>query len=248
MYKFNHTKSKSDTDFNENKIILDDITGSLKKFQNNLLKDSKLKKKNEKIIIKELENYSIFNNKDEEIFIFEFEKILLFKKQLDSFFFEKKLPLIKFDLDNSLKIINKKLDEFKHILIKECPILIKSVLIDKMNEFNEVIISLIETKPQEFYKEIKLVILTQFEKIRLEIFELLENLDNLKHNNNFQDINKIKNECIFNHGILFNSLPEINDNNSYIDHKIINRNNNNYPHITSEIKQNIISVIIPKKN
>ena len=87
MYKFNHTKSKSDTDFNENKIILDDITGSLKKFQNNLLKDSKLKKKNEKIIIKELENYSIFNNKDEEIFIFEFEKILLFKKQLDSFFF-----------------------------------------------------------------------------------------------------------------------------------------------------------------
>ena len=41
MYKFNHTKSKSDTDFNENKIILDDITGSLKKFQNNLLKDSK---------------------------------------------------------------------------------------------------------------------------------------------------------------------------------------------------------------
>ena len=246
MYKFNHTKSKSDTEFNENKIILDDITGSLKKFQNNLLKDSKLRKRNEKIVIKTIENYSIFNNKDEEIFIFEFEKILLFKKQLDSFFFKKKLPLIKFDLDNSLKIINKKLDEFKQILIKECPILYKSVLIDKMNEFNEVIISLIETKPQEFYKEIKLVILTQFEKIRLEIFELLENLDNSKHNNDFQDINKIKNECIFNHGILFNTLPEINDNN--IDHKIINRNNNNYPHITSEIKQNIISVIIQKKN
>ena len=209
MYKFYHTKSKSDTDFNENKIILDDITRSLKKFQNNLLKDSKLKKKNEKIIIKELENYSIFNNKDEEIFIFEFEKILLFKKQLDSFFFKKKLPLIKFDLDNSLKIINKKLDEFKQILIKECPILYKSVLIDKMNEFNEVIISLIETKPQEFYKEIKLIILTQFEKIRLEIFELLENLENTSKHNNFQDINKIKNECNFNHGILFNSIPEI---------------------------------------
>ena len=248
MYKFNHTKSKSDTDFNENKIILDDITGSLKKFQNNLLKDSKLKKKNEKIIIKELENYSIFNNKDEEIFIFEFEKILLFKKQLDSFFFEKKLPLIKFDLDNSLKIINKKLDEFKHILIKECPILYKSVLIDKMNEFNEVIISLIETKPQEFYKEIKLIILTQFEKIRLEIFELLENLENTSKHNNFQDINKIKNECNFNHGILFNSIPEINDNNNYINHNIINNNNNNFLHITSEIKENIISVIIPKKN
>ena len=246
MYKFNHTKSKSDTDFNENKIILDDITGSLKKFQNNLLKDSKLRKKNEKNMIKAIENYSIFNNKEEELFIFEFEKILLFKKQLDSFFFKKKLPLIKFDLDNSLKIINKKLDEFKHILIKECPILYKSVLIDKMNEFNEVIISLIETEPQEFYKEIKLVILTQFEKIRLEIFELLENLENTSKHNNFQDINKIKNECNFNHGILFNSLPEINDNNNYINHKIINNNNDLY--LTSEIKENIISVIIPKKN
>jgi len=248
MYKFNHTKSKSDTDFNENKIILDDISGSLKKFQNNLLKDSKLRKKNEKIEVKAIENNNIFNNKDEEIFIFEFEKILLFKKQLDSFFFKKKLPLIKFDLDNSLKIINKKLDEFKHILIKECPILYKSVLIDKMNEFSEVIISLIETKPQEFYKEIKLVILTQFEKIRLEIFELLENLENTSKNNNFKDINKIKNECNFNHGILFNSLPEINDNNNYINNEIINNNNNNYLHLTSEIKENIISVIIQKKS
>ena len=138
---------------------------------------------------------SNFNkNNDECPYISEFEKILLFKKQLDSFFFWEKLPLIKFDLDNIFQIINKKIDELKNKLIKECPILYNSFLIDKLNKLNEVIISLIETKPQEFYKEIKFLILTQFEKIRLEIFEFLENLDDgtFNHNNNLQNINKKK--------------------------------------------------------
>ena len=44
-----------------------------------------------------------------------------------------------------------------------------------LNEFNEIILSLIETRPQEFYKQVKLVILSHLEQIRLEIFELLEN-------------------------------------------------------------------------
>ena len=224
MNKFTHTKSKSDTDFHSNKIINDDISGSLKLFQNNIIKEFKVYKKNEN---QNNENkgymsarqYSFFKKRNTDSqFIYSLEKILLFKKQVDKFFFKAKLPSIKFDLDNMLIIINKKLDDLKNNLIKECPILSKSVLIDKLNELSEVIKSLIETKPQEFYKEVKFVILTQFENIRLEIFELLENLHEIEENehnenNNLHNINKIKNECKFNHGILFNFLFDIDDDN-----------------------------------
>ena len=242
MNKTNHTKSKSDTDFHSNKIINDDILGSLKNFQINLLKglnsDKKIVKKDG---TKSTRKYSNLKKKNENSqFIFIIKKILIFKQQLDKFFFREKLPLIKFDLDNTLEIINKKIDILKNKLIEECPILYKSVLIDKLNELSVVIKSLIETKPQEFYKEIKFVILTEFEKIRLEIFELLENLNENEdnENNNLQDINKIKKECKFNHGILFNCMDEMDDE----------EHNDNILGLTSEIKENIISVILPLKN
>ena len=247
MYKSNHTKSKSDTDFHGNKSINDSISKSLKIFQHNISQDIKLNRKNAK-----KESKSILQNtekKQEEcLFLSLFEKILLFKKQLDIFFFRNKLPAIKFDLDNSLQIINKKLEELINKLVLECPILCKSVLIDKLHELSEVIRSLIETKPQEFYKEVKFLILSKFEKIRLQIFELLENLhENIEDNeNDLEEINKIKNECKFNHGILFNAYLERNDNEND-DDDIDNDNINNF-HLTSEIKENIVSVIIPRKN
>lgn len=84
MYKSKHTKSKSDTDFHENKNIIDDISGSLKIFQNNLLKNNKTvrksvktKKKENAIFVRAL---SVINkNEQESLFITGFEKILLFK-------------------------------------------------------------------------------------------------------------------------------------------------------------------------
>ena len=252
MFKFTHTRSKSDTEFHNNKMMNDDICGSLKIFQNNVIKELKFckKKENETEIEKNDEKgymsarrYSFFKKRKADChFISLLENILFFKKQIDTYFFRGKLPSIKFDLDNMLKIINKKLDDLKNNLIKECPILDKSVLIDKLNEFSEVIKSLIETKPQEFYKEVKFVILTQFENIRLEIIELLANIHETEdnENNNLHDINKIKKECKFNHGILFNYMFDIENDN--------NNENNNYLHLTSGIKNNIISVIIPRKN
>ena len=117
------------------------------------------------------------------------------------------------------------------------------MLIEKLNEFNEIILSLIETKPQEFYKQVKLVILSHFEQIRLEIFELLANLDDNSQNNNHtntQDISKIKKDVTFNHGILFNSFVTMNDVDNYYENDI-------EIHLTSEVKENIISVILPRK-
>ena len=143
MNKFTHTKSKSDTDFHSNKIINDDICGSLKIFQNNLNKEFKAcqkneNEKNEKGYMSSRQ-YSFFKKRNTDSqFISILEKILLFKKQIDTFFFREKLPSIKFDLDNMLIIINKKLDDLKNNLINECPILYKSILIDKLNEFCEV--------------------------------------------------------------------------------------------------------------
>ena len=235
MYKSKHTKSKSDTDFYDNKIINDDISGSFKIFQNDLFKNLKDTKNNQNKRKVNERKFSNFKKNDEKcLFFIVLEKILLFKKDLDNYFFKEKLPSIKFDLDNILIIISTKIEELKNKLIKECPILDKSVLIDKLNIFSDIIKSLIETKPQEFYKEVKFIILSHFEKIRLEIFELLENLnENTKEEKEIQDINKIKNECIFNHGILF-----------YFENEIDNKNNF---YLTSEIKENIISVILPKR-
>ena len=238
MYKSGHTKSKSDTDFYSNKMIVDEISGVIIRYDNPQPKEVNYKKiKKQKSLQKKITNSW---QRRKNSFMYIFLKILLFKKYLDYYFFEKKIPLIKLDLDNILMIINKKIEELKNKLISECPILSKSVLIEKLNEFNEIILSLIETKPQEFYKQVKLVILSHLEQIRLELFELLENL--CEHSNpiNFHDANKIKKDVTFNHGMLFNSLVSMNDVENYYE-------NDFELHLTSEVKENIISVILPRK-
>ena len=241
MYKSGHTKSKSDTDFYSNKIIVDEISGIINRYKNpdSNMNNKKQFKRQKSLKRKSTNSYQRKKSSFMEILL----KLLLFKKHLDYYFFEGKIPLIKLDLDNILIIISKKIDELKTKLINECQILSKSVLIEKLNEFNEIILSLIETKPQEFYKQVKLVILSHFEKIRLEIFELLENLwDNSQNNNpiNSQDISKIKKDVTFNHGILFNSFVTINDVDNYYENDI-------EVHLTSEVRENIISVILPRK-
>ena len=241
MYKSGHTKSKSDTDFFSNKMIADEISGIICRYDNPQSKEFNYRKiKKQKSLQKKITNSW---QRRKNSFMYIFLKILLFKKHLDYYFFDKKIPLIKLDLDNILMIINKKLEELKSKLISECPILSKSVLIEKLNEFNEIILSLIETRPQEFYKQVKLVILSHLEQIRLEIFELLENLcvhPQNKNSINFHDANKIKKDVTFNHGILFNYLVSMNDAENYYE-------NDFEVHLTSEIKENIISVILPRK-
>ena len=249
MYKAKHTKSKSDTDFNVNKVINDEICGSLKAFQKNLSKEFKSNKQSEKPKRYPVRKFSNFCKKEEDnTFLSSFQKILIFKQQVDQYFFITKLPVMKFNLDNILEIINKKIGELKDNLIKECPILSKSILIEKLNEFIDVIKSLIETKPQEFYKEVKLAIITHFEIIRLEIFELLENLEKDKNeeNDSKKDVSEIKKECTFNHGILFNSLNPLSE--EFIDSQIDNEKIRKNSRLTSELKDNVISVIIPRKN
>ena len=71
MKKYFHTKCKSDTDFHSNKMINDDISGSLKIFQNNLLKELKNDKQNENNEKKGYNHYTRnINNNNYNIFSF----------------------------------------------------------------------------------------------------------------------------------------------------------------------------------
>ena len=239
MYKSGHTKSKSDSDFFFNKTILDEISENLyryKNIQSISIKQNKIKK--DKLVKKNTNSWQIRKNTFIEIL----EKILLLKKDLDYFFFIKKAPLIKLDLDNVLMIIYNKIEELENKLIKECPILVNSILIEKLTEFNEIILSLIETKPQEFYKQVKLFILSRFEHIRLEIFELLENLsdNSIKDKGEVpkEEIQKIKKTVSYNHSIIFNE-PNI-DVNNYNENDI-------KTHLTSELQENIKSIVLSHK-
>ena len=104
------------------------------------------------------------------------ERILLFKKELDSYFFETKLQCLKFHLDNISSIIIKNISDLQNELINDYPILKKSSLIKYLQDCSDVISTLIDTKPQDFYREIKDAILMQWEVNRISIKEFFEKI------------------------------------------------------------------------
>ena len=123
MYKSGHTKSKSDTDFYSNKAIVDEISGIMHKYKN--LNKNPINKKEFKkqLSLKRKVSNSYLIKKTS--FIELLLKILILKKHLDYYFFQRKIPLIKLDLDNILIIISKKIDELKNKLMNEFQILSK---------------------------------------------------------------------------------------------------------------------------
>ena len=92
---------------------MDEISENLyryKNIQSISIKQNKIKK--DKLVKKNTNSWQIRKNTFIEIL----EKILLLKKDLDYFFFIKKAPLIKLDLDNVLMIIYNKIEELKNKL------------------------------------------------------------------------------------------------------------------------------------
>ena len=51
------------------------------------------------------------------------ERVLLFKQELDEYFFENKIHLLKFHLNNMSAIIIKNISDLKNEFITDCPIL-----------------------------------------------------------------------------------------------------------------------------
>lgn len=107
------------------------------------------------------------------------ERVLLFKQELDEYFFENRINLIKFHLNNISSIIIKSISNLQEELIKDCPSLKSSHIIRLLGNFSDVIGTFIETKPEEFYREIKDAILNQLEKNKVQIKDLFEKIEHI---------------------------------------------------------------------
>ena len=218
MYKIHHSRGKSDTNFYQQQNILNGANSGLKVLRVSVVNDLEnsnplpLKKKltrqniqfnSNKLnkmksgIIKDNKN-NISSNRGEGILTL-IERIFLFKQEFDVYFFGNKLQCLKFHLDNISSIIIKNINDLQNELIRECPILKNSRLIKYLQNFADVISTIIDTKPQDFYREIKDAILNQWEINRINIKELFDKIE-IKCNNciskdpNDFDLSLIKDE------------------------------------------------------
>ena len=212
-YKIHHSRGKSDTNFHQERKILDganigittlrdSIFKDLEKSQNYDLNHRKsdfqetCQKRMKKFQRKFLDiNYSykkensliIEPNKSEKILILSLlEKVLMFKRELDHYFFHEKLKCLKFHLDNIIMIIKKQIQNLKKELIKDYPILKEHKIIQILNNYIDVIDSFLETRPHYFYREVKDVFLNQLDQNRVDMNnEYLEISKNSFMNNNY---------------------------------------------------------------
>ena len=167
-------------------------TFSLKKKQNRYRKKSQPKDKKSLVNsrgnfstsnlynISDINNSSIDSTTDDsegERILILIERVLLFKQELDSYFFENKINLLKFHLNNISSIFIKNISDLKNELIKECPSLKTSHIVTILSNFSDVISTFIETKPQDLYREIKDAILNQWEKNRIKIKQLFQKIE-----------------------------------------------------------------------
>ena len=189
-----HSRGKSDTNFYQEQNLLNGAYSSLKVLRVSVVND--LEKSDSQTIKRSItRDNAKFNfnkyNKLKTVMISEkksniagiegiltlIERILLFKKEFDLYFFENKLRCLKFHLDNISLIMIKNISDLQNELINDCPILKTSRLIKYLHNFKEVISILIETKPQDLYREIKDAILNQWERNRICIKELFDKIE-----------------------------------------------------------------------
>ena len=217
MYKIHHSRGKSDTNFYQEQTLLNGAYSSLKVLRVSVVND--LESTNKPNIKRSLtrQNFKDKNNKINKMssdiinenrasnigdgLLTLIERILLFKQELDSYFFENKLQCLKFHLDNISSIIIKNISDLKEELIHDHPILKTSRLIKYLQNFSDVISTLIDTKPQDFYKEIKDAILIEWEKNRIYIKELFDKIEITCNNyiskdNNDLDLSQIQDEFL----------------------------------------------------
>ena len=101
------------------------------------------------------------------------------------------------NLDSISSIIIKNITDLQTELISECPILRNSRLIKYLQNLADVI-STLETKPQDFYREIKDAILNICELNRISIKELFDKIEIKCNNCISKDKNNFEFRFIFN--------------------------------------------------
>ena len=203
-YKFKHSRGKSDTNFHQEKKIIDGANIGITALRDSIFKDiekskinidfsrkqsdtienlNKNKKNQKKLDINEFnqcDKSQIFqhnNNSDKKIILSLLEKVLLFKKELDIFFFQGRLKCLKFHLDNIHMIIKKHILIIKKKLIKDCSLLKGHKIIKVLNNYIDLINCFIDTKPHYFYREVKNAFLNQLDQNRVDAINIYKEIE-----------------------------------------------------------------------
>ena len=215
MYQKHHSHSKSDTNFYEEQSLLNGAHHSLKVLRVSIVTDLEKSSHRNKICNISREKSKTYSdslnksnsslNSSGEDFLGDrvlilIEKVLVFKQELDYYFFCNKLQFLKSHLNTIFYIWMKQINNIQNEIIKECPILRNGCLYNVLVEFSEILSTFIETKPQDFYREIKDAILEQWEKNKIrinEIFNKVEKYYDSTDSNNKECENKKKIDYLF---------------------------------------------------
>ena len=204
LYKIHHSRGKSDTNFYQEKNILNGAFSGLKVLRVSMMSDltytsycKKIRKstkhlnynKSNSASEDEKEKQEEENNNKKILTLI--ERILLFKKELDEYFFQNKIHLLKFHLNNISYIIIKNISDMQNELINAYPIFKTSNIVRLLGNFSDMMCIFRDTKPQDFYLEIKDTILNTWEKNQIQIKELFDKIEknyNIKNVDNEKDI------------------------------------------------------------
>ena len=209
MYQKHHSRSKSDTLFYEEQSLLNGAHHSLKVLRVSIVTDlekSSQRCKKNNISRERSKTYSDSLNKSNSSYnsntedylgdrvLILIERVLVFKQELDYYFFNNKLQFLKLHLNTIFCIYMKNISNLQNEIIKDCPILKNGCLYNVLNDFSEILSTFIETKPQDFYREIKDAILNQWEKNKIRINEIFNKVakyyDSNENNSEEEKINK----------------------------------------------------------
>ena len=235
LYKIHHSRGKSDTNFYQEQNILNGAYSSLKVLRISLVNElayipnkKKFKKSSKTLTV--TNNINTTSKSDEEKekkedeeedkgkeniirgkkILLLIEKVLLFKQELDEYFFENKIHLLKFHIDIISSIIIKNISDMQQELINAYPVLKTSNIVRLLGNFSVIMSTFKDTKPQEFYREIKDTILDAWEKNRIQISELFKKIEkncNVVANNEKEEFN-----FSIEHYELYNNNDEDDDN------------------------------------
>jgi hypothetical protein len=183
MKIYRHIRGKSDTDFFQDKVYLDNIHYNVKSYKtpidnlgNNDLDNPIINpQKNKKRFVKRYSVDYIPNVKLTNIEV-DFNKfliqVLLFKKHFDYRVIQTFITSQKEYLDIIIKIMRELIKKFKQNYYNGDSLNVEkddTELIQKIDKFDNVLETMIETKPEDYYREIKNMILNE---IKITMYNL----------------------------------------------------------------------------
>ena len=224
LYKIHHSRGKSDTNFYQEQNILNGAYSSLNVLRVSIVSDltytayrRKVKKSAKSFHLsqsnsaseEEKEKEKEENNSKKILTLI--ERILLFKQELDEYFFENKIHLLKFHLNIMSSIIIKNISDMQNELITAYPVLKTSNIVRLLGNFSDIMSTFRDTRPQDFYREIKDTILETWEKNQIQIKELF---DKIEKNCNINDGEKEQFNFSIEHYELYNNDENCQKKNS----------------------------------